>query len=70
MRHIKWLQAFSYIAVVALLAVATAPALAQTSVIASQPKAREDLVGIQAAAERFLRALDNLDWEPFRASWA
>jgi hypothetical protein len=56
-------------AVVALLAVETVPALAQTSVTASQSKAREDLVGIQAAAERFLRALDNLDWEPFRASW-
>jgi SnoaL-like protein len=70
MRHIKWVLAFLYIAVVALFAVATAPALAQTSVAASQSKAREDLVGIQAAAERFLRALDNLDWEPFRASWA
>jgi hypothetical protein len=44
--------------------------LEQTSVTASQSKAREDLVEIQAAAERFLRALDNLDWEPFRASWA
>lgn len=68
--YIKWLQPFSYIAVVALLAVATAPALAQTSVAASQSNAREDFIGIQAAAERFLRALDNLDWEPFRASWA
>ena len=70
MRHKKWLQAFSQIAVVAHLATATAPALAQTSVTASQAKAREDLAGVRAAAERFLRALDNLDWEPFRASWA
>ncbi len=30
----------------------------------------EDLAGIRSAAERFLRALDDLDWEPFRASWA
>ncbi len=70
MPHIKWLQASSYVAVAALLAVATAPALAQTALTDSQSKAREDLVGIQAAVERFLRALDNLDWEPFRASWA
>jgi hypothetical protein len=34
------------------------------------PKAREDVVEIQAAAERFLRALGDLDWEAFRASWA
>ena len=65
----KWL-ASSYITVVAMLAVATALALAQTSATASQSKAPEDLAEIQAAAERFLRALDNLDWEPFRASWA
>jgi hypothetical protein len=25
---------------------------------------------VDEAAERFLRALDDLDWEPFRASWA
>ncbi|HSB41278.1 MAG TPA: nuclear transport factor 2 family protein, partial [Methylomirabilota bacterium] len=30
----------------------------------------EDVIGIHAAAERFLRALDDLDWDPFRASWA
>ncbi len=70
MRYIKWLQAFSYVAVVALLAVVAASALAQTSVTASQSMVSEDLVGIHAAAERFLRALDDLDWEPFRASWA
>jgi ketosteroid isomerase-like protein len=68
MRHLKW-QTFLYTAIVALLAVETVPALAQTSVTDSQSKAREDLAGIQAAAERFLRALDHLDWEPFRASW-
>jgi hypothetical protein len=28
-----------------------------------------ELAGIRAAAERFLRALDDLDWEAFRASW-
>jgi hypothetical protein len=33
-------------------------------------RASDELVGIRAAAERFLRALDDLDWEPFRASWA
>ncbi len=70
MPHIRWPQACSYVAVAALLAVATAPALVQTAAIASQSKAREDLAGIQAAAERFLRALDDLDWEPFRATWA
>ena len=37
---------------------------------ASQSKASESLAGIHAAAERFLRALDDLDWESFRASWA
>jgi putative oxidoreductase len=65
----KRLQIFSYLAVVVFLAVQTVPALAQTSATDSQSKAREDLAGIQAAAERFVRALDNLDWEAFRASW-
>jgi hypothetical protein len=69
MRYLKWLQTFSCLAVVALLAVETVPALAQTSTTASQSGAREDLAGIEAAADRFLRALDNLEWEPFRASW-
>jgi hypothetical protein len=41
-----------------------------TSVTASQSKASDDAVAIRDAAERFLRALDDLDWEPFRASWA
>jgi len=50
--------------------VLAAPALAQTSVTASQSKASDDVVGIRDAAERLLRALDNLDWESFRASWA
>ena len=70
MRSIEWLQAFSYVAVVTLLAVSAASALAQPSVIASQSKAADDVGGIREAADRFLRALDDLDWEPFRASWA
>ena len=70
MQHIDWLQASCYVAVVALLAVSAVPALAQPSVTASQSKASEDVVGIREVAERFLRALDDLDWEPFRASWA
>jgi hypothetical protein len=37
---------------------------------ASQATVSEDLAGIRSAAERFLRALDDLDWEPFRTSWA
>jgi hypothetical protein len=40
------------------------------SVIASQATVSEDLAGIRSAAERFLHALDDLDWEPFRTSWA
>lgn len=70
MRNIGWLRASSYIATIALLAMSAASALAQTSVTASQSKVSDDVVGIREAAERFLRALDNLDWEPFRASWA
>ena len=70
MRSIEWLQASSYVAVVTLLAVSAASALAQTSVIDLQSKAAEDVVGIREAADRFLRALDDLDWEPFGASWA
>ena len=46
------------------------PALGQKPVTASQAKAPEDLAGVRTAAERFLRALDDLDWEPFRTSWA
>jgi ketosteroid isomerase-like protein len=30
----------------------------------------EVVAGVREATERFLRALDHLDWEPFRASWA
>jgi len=47
----------------ACLVFSVAFALAQTPVTAAQ-----ELAGIQAAAERFLRALDDLDWEVFRAS--
>ena len=46
------------------------PALVQKPVTASQSKAPEDLAGVRSAAERFLRALDDLDWEPFRTGWA
>jgi hypothetical protein len=70
MRTITWRRAFSRAAAVALLAVLAAPVLAQTSAPASRSKASDDVVGIRDAAERFLRVLDNLDWEPFRASWA
>jgi len=70
MRSIEWLQASSHVALVTLLAVSAASVLAQTSVTASQSKAAEDVGGIRAAADRLLRALDDLDWEPFRASWA
>jgi hypothetical protein len=66
--YIKWLQPSCYVTVIVLLPVAAPPALAQT--IASQSRVSEDVKGIQAAAERFLRALDDLDWDPFRASWA
>jgi len=37
---------------------------------ASQATVSEDLAGIRSTAERFLRALDDLDWEPFRTSWS
>ena len=70
MRGVEWLQVSSYWAVVVLLAVSAPSAVAQTAVNASQSKASEDIVAIREAAERFLRALDDLDWEPFRASWA
>ena len=58
MRSVRWLQTL------------VGPALVQKPVTASQAKAPEDLAGVRTAAERFLRALDDLDWEPFRASWA
>jgi len=69
MRSVEWRRASSYVAV-AFLAVSAVSALAQTSVTVSQSKASDDVVGIREAAERFLRVFDNLDWEPFRASWA
>src|SRR5262249_45225385 len=70
MRTIEWLRASSCVAAVALLAVLTASALAQTAVTASQSNASDDVVGIREAADRVLRALDDLDWEPFRGSWS
>jgi hypothetical protein len=68
MRSITWLHAQAWY--VAVLAVSAAFALAQTPMAAAQSKAPEELAEIRAAAERFLRALDDLDWEAFRASWA
>ncbi len=38
--------------------------------IDSELKASEDIVGIHEATERFLLALDDLNWEQFRTSWA
>jgi ketosteroid isomerase-like protein len=46
------------------------PALVDKPVIAVQAKAPEDLAGVRTAAERFLRALDDLDWATFETSWA
>jgi hypothetical protein len=40
------------------------------SLAVPHPNASDDLAGIREAAERLLHALANLDWEPFRASWA
>jgi hypothetical protein len=70
MRYVKCPQVLWYVGVIALVAVSAACALAQTSATAAQYKASEDLAGLHAAVERFLRALDNLDWESFRGSWA
>jgi hypothetical protein len=70
MRYVKWQPASWCVSVIALVALSAVSALAQTSVTASPSKASEDVAGIREAAERFLRALDDLDWEPFRASWA
>src|SRR5262252_1514479 len=52
----------------ALMAVVSI-AVVRTPVTAAQSTPRGELAGIRAAAERFLRALDDLDWEAFRASW-
>jgi ketosteroid isomerase-like protein len=49
---------------------ATAAAVAQAPRVSSQPQAPEELAAIRIAAEHFLRTLDNLEWEPFRTSWA
>jgi hypothetical protein len=66
MRNIEWRHVSAYVAAVALLAVSVS-ALAQVAV---ESKATEEVAGIRQAADRFLRALDDLDWERFRASWA
>ena len=36
----------------------------------SELRSSELVAGIHEATERLLRALDDLDWEPFRACWA
>jgi ketosteroid isomerase-like protein len=59
-----------YVALVGLVVVAAASMVAHTSVTALQRTPGNDVAPVQQAAERFLRALDDLDWEPFRASWA
>ena len=68
MRSLKWLQTQWYY--VRFRRLGGGICAGQTPVTASQSKAPEDLAGVRAAAERFLRALDDLDWEPFRTSWA
>jgi ketosteroid isomerase-like protein len=72
MNNRPWSRAFwSYVAVVMLMLGSGISALAQAPpVAASRSEASTDLAGIRAAAERFLRVLDDLDWELFRASWA
>ena len=52
----------------ALLLLGCAPYPAR--IAALTPVAEEDTTAVRHAAERFLRVFDNLDWEPFRASWA
>ena len=68
MRSAKWFDVRVWFAIV--LVAASASTIAQAPVANSQSKTAEDLTAIRAAAEEFLRALDNLDWEPLRASWA
>jgi hypothetical protein len=70
MRHIALLLAWSRVVAVAFLAVLATSAPAQSSVATPQSNVSVDTVGIREAAERLLRALNDLDWEPFRASWA
>src|SRR5215831_9195104 len=55
---------------VAGLVFSVAFALVQTPVTTAQSTPPGELAGIRAAAERFLRALDDLDWAAFRVSWA
>src|SRR5262249_46461680 len=54
---------------VAVLVFSVAFSLAQTAVTVAPSTSPGPLAGIRAAAERFVRALDDLDWEAFRASW-
>ena len=52
------------------MATALACALLANPVIGDPAHAPEDVTPVRAAAEHFLRVFDNLEWEPFRASWA
>src|SRR5437868_11369500 len=67
MRFIRWLNKRGWYALI-LMAAATF-AVAQAPVT-PQSQTPDDLTAIRIAAENFLRALDDLDWEPFQASWA
>ena len=57
----RWLQ-------IAVLAGALACATSPPAI--APPISTKDEAPVRAAAERFLRVFDDLDWEPFRASWA
>jgi hypothetical protein len=70
MRCLEHLQALGRTGVVAPAAMTATHAGARTPLIPPQDKSSEDLAGLRAAAERFVRALDDLDGDPFRASWA
>jgi ketosteroid isomerase-like protein len=64
-RNSSWCMAF-----VTLAAHSPVSSLAQTSATSAQVTTSESVAGIREATERLLRALDDLDWESFRTSWA
>jgi len=68
MLSIKWLKGCCWSALA--LALAGTSVLAQTPATGSRSATPEDLAAIHVAAERLLHALDNLEWEAFRAYWA
>ncbi len=53
-----------------LVMAALAYALLAKTVMADQSSNPDDPAPIRVAAELFLRVFDNLEWEPFKASWA